>query len=116
MSRLSIGMGRLVRHALMGMALLLAGCLLIWEAGQPVIAAQFMVVLGRFDPQVCALMTPYALGAALTIAGMAMGIVSLRRGRATLTWLWLILADVVAPIVALIGHSAAIGFVGVLPT
>jgi hypothetical protein len=104
-----------MRYAVAGMAVLVAAYLLLWEAGQPVIAAQFMLVLGKFDPRVCAIMSPLAFGAALTGVGVVLGIVSLRSGRPMATWAWFIVADGVAPIIALVGHGIAIGLLGARP-
>ncbi len=100
---------------MIGVAFLFAACLLLWEAGQPIIAVHFMAVLGRFDSQVGIVMAPLAFGAALTVIGVVMGIVSFQQNKTTSTWVWFVLADGVAPILALIGHGAAISLVGILP-
>jgi hypothetical protein len=75
-------MGRSAKHAAVGLAVDLAACVLLWEAGQTVTAVHFMVALRRFDPSVGAIEAPLVLGAVMTAVGASMGLVSMRRGRA----------------------------------
>ena len=103
----------LARYALVGMAVPFAACLLLWEAGQPVTVVQLMLVLGRFDLRACAIVAPLAFGAVMTAVGVVMGVLSSQRGKPTTTLAWFIIADLVAPTVALGGHSVAVVLLGV---
>ena len=91
---------------------LLAACLLLWEAGDPIYAVQSMIVLDRVEPRVCAIVAPFAIGAVMTSVGMILGVVSLARGRPVATLAWLILADAVAPAVALAGSALVVATIG----
>lgn len=105
-------MGRWIGYAAVGLAILVGACLLLWEAIQPVTAIRFMLILHKLDLRVAALLAPFVL----TSLGLSLGVASTLRARFQATWVGFLIADIVAPIIALGGHSIVVALVGIPST
>jgi hypothetical protein len=95
-------------------AVLIAVFLMIWEVSLPVTAVHFMLVLHRLDLRVLAIIAPFGVASILTGAGLLFGARAARTGR-RFAWVWLVVAYVVAPTVALGGHWVATALLGSRP-
>ena len=89
---------------------------MLWEAIQPVTAIRFMLILHKLDLRVAALLAPFALAFVLTSLGLSLGVASTFRARFQATWVGFLIADIVAPIIALGGHSIVVALVGIPST
>ncbi len=85
---------------------------LLMEASHSLTAAHFMLVFGKLDFRVSAIVTTFAVAYIITLFGTAFDLFPVRRDRLQGIWIGFLAADVGAPAVALVGHWLAVALYG----
>lgn len=96
----------MVRTVLFVIGCCLAVCSAIYNAQQPIVAAQFMLTLLKADGRVLLLMIPFALAIAASVASIFVGWKMFRRRR-TSTMAAVLLTGAMLPLLAApLAHAA----------
>ena len=101
---------RLIGYSAFTLTAALAIVVLAIEGSPPLTAAKFMIELRMIDWRVVGMMTPFAIGFCATAFALVRAVFDLRRGLTQIAWLWLFVAVLVAPLLAVGGNRLAARF------